>query len=97
MPDTSVCRVLAQCELGTGNSIAWHGQSEAMAVGWPEDAARHGGWGPETLERDLVVHEVGHAVSWIGSHPVTRWDQGVPSRYTEEYLRGIRVSKKPLG
>ncbi len=48
-------------------------------------------------ERDTVVHEVAHAVGRIVGEtpPVTRWGEGVPSRYTESSLKAIRMSEKP--
>ncbi len=48
-------------------------------------------------EQDTVVHEVGHAVGRSVVEPVTRWTEGIPSRYREEYLKSIRSAEKPWG
>jgi len=58
------------------------------------DVAREEQWPADDFERDIVVHEVGHAVAKSGEHPVTQWPN-VPSRYVEEYLKEIRSTDKP--
>jgi hypothetical protein len=60
------------------------------------DSSAERNYDPTQREQDTVVHEVGHAVGRIGDEPVTLWDQGTPSRYTEDYLKAIRKSEKPL-
>jgi hypothetical protein len=44
-------------------------------------------------EQDTVVHEVGHLFG--GGEPVTRYDEGLPSVYTDKYLAQIRSAPKP--
>ncbi|MCR4416015.1 MAG: hypothetical protein NUV77_26665, partial [Thermoguttaceae bacterium] len=63
------------------------------------DEALEFNYDPGEVERDLVVHELGHAVSGLGREiePVTRRSEGVPSRYTEASLKAIRSSPRPLG
>jgi hypothetical protein len=94
-PDAQGCQ--------TGRTSLQHGGSlvlveairdaarEGYPDGTPEDPAR--------LEREIVVHEVGHAVGRRDEEPVTRWgagERGV-SRYTERYMRLIRTSPRPVG
>ncbi len=48
------------------------------------------------VQRNAVIHEVGHNVADSGDHPVTRFNLGAgPLQYTEEYLKKIRESDKP--
>jgi hypothetical protein len=50
----------------------------------------------DTLRKDNVVHEVGHAVARSLIDPPTKLLQGEPSRYTEYYENLIRTAEKPL-
>ena len=56
------------------------------------DLSREHNQDPVLMERNAVVHEVGHAVARSGDDvDVTSWD----GRYTEEYLLRIRSTQKP--
>ena len=55
-------------------------------------------WQPYEMELDTVVHELGHAVADVSQiEPVTRIEEGIVGRYTEQYLVLIRTTDKPAG
>ena len=82
--------------LGGGGSVVFlESIGDAAREGYPDGSQED----PVRLGRELVVHEVGHAVACSEGHPVTRWEAGERgvSRYTEQYLAFIRMSSRPAG
>ncbi len=63
------------------------------------DVAGERNWDAIVALQDTVVHEVARAVGKIlgDDPPITRWEEGVPSRYTEPTFRAIRATSKPAG
>jgi len=73
-----------------GGSIIW------MAVFADPDRPNAGTFTAQQEEREIVVHEIGHALADKATHDDGPTDYPIIlSRYTEEYIKAIRENDKP--
>lgn len=90
---------ISESNIRRGATLSRSGGSYIFVESIRDEALEVPYYTPKELERDVVVHELGHAVSGVGGaiEPVTRRSEGIPSRYTEAALKAIRSSGQPVG